>query len=171
MATLEFESWRDIEKFVESELGFGLNIVDGKPLKTILQEEQARLRRILKEEVANYYRSYSPTTYKRTYEMMKSITTSMVMVENGFLTASIYFDEKAYKPSVIGKTHEEGFTPILINEGWSWRDENLPPDPIEHFHYRNEGFRFGEKTVERYNKENPYGFILTLIKEYNGNPV
>lgn len=178
MAIYEFSSWGDIEKFVQSKLGYNLGLINGKPLSEILTEEQSRLKRILQEEVKNYYRSYTPSRnspYQRTMDMLNSITVGKMKIDKqGFLTTSVYFNDKAYKPSIISPKHEDGFTPILIDQGWSWSTENQPDPPIHHFTYRPRekyDFNFSETAVQRYNEENPYGFVVELIIEYKGKSV
>lgn len=134
---------------------------NGNTLEQVLHKEGIRLMECIQQELDNYYSSYSPKEYRRTEMLKNSLRIEPVKHEGKSISVRIYFDDiLATHNSVMGG--KPGFTPLLINDGWSWRNPNKGAYRFSHY----EGYNFVEKGIEKYNKNNVYGFKITVEKKY-----
>lgn len=83
----------------------------------IIREEVRKLERITRIVVQGYYNSYTPSVYDRTGGLLNSIVSGSVKKEGRRISAEVSFDNSASHPSLF-KGHPQGYTPILINNGW-----------------------------------------------------
>lgn len=79
---LSFNSLSALRKYVMSSSKEGMNIVGEK------------VKEVLKEYVQNdVYDSYEPTEYKRTYELIDSITVKVIGTVGDSIMVEVYFDK------------------------------------------------------------------------------
>lgn len=165
MAGKKFKSISDMMKYYNSPKSQA-DLIDDTKIKTSLAEASKLLERILREKVQEYYDSYEPIKYKRTYDFLNSIKISPIVREGNTYTFSVYFDQDiATHPSYFNG--EDGYVPILLNEGFSWKEENQPVPPIHHLSYY-EGFHFVEDAIKDFNKQNKWGLTLRKEAVYHG---
>lgn len=168
MPKIKFKSKKDLQKFFEKKLNKEVRI-DGLTFDEMLKREAEKLRTFIKKYINEHYRNYQPTIYRRTYDLINSLKIEPVKTKGQSKSIKIYFDETAYKPSVVynkqrGKMHEEGFTPILMDIGWHWSK----PHKVVPYFTDFEGIHFIEKAVEAYSKSGVHGIKIKVIKEYTG---
>ncbi len=161
-----FKNLKELEKYINNQNnGTKLNNFTGGQLVKILEKEGNRLKDYLEDEIQNYYNSYSPTVYQRTYNFLNSVRITPVLQEGNQLTIKIYFDENmATHDSIFGG--EDGYVPILLEYGWQWKNGMK----IEHLS-TYEGFHFVDKAIERYNSNNPYKFKIVKHAEHKGQVI
>lgn len=165
-----FKNMDDIRKYVQNNFHTGAKFLNNQSLRDVMKEEADRLKDIVLKKIDDYYDSKPvPSVYDRTHNLKNTVEVSPVELKGGLLSISVFFNDDAYYDSVVwnrnrGSFDEEGFVPILISEGWTWRGEH---DSKPYF-TEYEGFPFGEMAIEEYNKSNPYGFAISLVKEYEG---
>lgn len=86
-------------------------------VERILKSEVAKLEGITKSVYQQYLKSYSPTQYVRTGEMIGSIGKTEIVKEGNKMKMAVSFDNSsAYHESLFGGS--KGHAPILISEGW-----------------------------------------------------
>ena len=138
----------------------------GKDLRAVLLDEAEKLKKLIQKYIDAYYSSYSPSLYTRTYDFQNSLRIETVKQEGTMLSVKIYFDPTlATHPSVFGQ--EDGFVPILINDGWQWKNGKTEPYRFA----RYEGYQFVEKAIDEYNKNNDYGFTIRVVKKYKNRTI
>ena len=126
-------------------------------VKKIMEQEGIRLMNIVQKYIDEYYDSYKPTVYERTYAFKNSLRIEPVTQKGNILSVKIYFDDdSANHPSIFGGS--DGYVPLLINDGWSWKNTQIAPYRLSHY----EGFNFIEKAIEEYEKSNKYGFKIQI---------
>lgn len=163
-----FSNLKDLEKYVNNQNNSSkLNILTSGQLMKVLEREGERLKGYLEEEVQNYYNSYSPTVYTRTYNFLNSVRITPVFQEGNNLTVKIYFDEgMATHDSIFGG--EDGYVPTLLEYGWQVKSDKVP----NYYHLKYyEGFHFVDKAIEKYNRGNPNGFKIVKHAEHNGKVI
>jgi hypothetical protein len=114
----------------------------------LLLKESMRLKEILDKNIIDYYSSYNPTEYKRTFDFKYSVR----IKQNGASSMIVYFADE----NVI---RDGDYLPELLNYGWGEVNQGR-------YHYDwYLGFHFIEKTIDEYNKSNPYGFKVILHRK------
>lgn len=164
MLLVEIRNLKDLEKVLSKAQPKNIKLSNGQNLYQLLEEEGKRLYKLVKKYIDKYYSSYHPNVYERTYRFKQSLRISPVKLENNSLAVEVYFDDAyAYHPSVLGG--KDGYVPLLINDGWRWKDISKAPYRFSHY----EGFNFVERAIEEYNKTNPHGLKIKVIKrDYKG---
>lgn len=115
----------------------------------IIKIEVKKLESITKSVVQGYYNSYTPSVYERTGGLLSSIASGSVKKEGRRISAEVTFGGSAYHPSIF-KGHPQGYTPILINNGWhSAKLEAKIGEVYRLTHY--EGYDLVGKIETRYN--------------------
>ena len=152
----QFKSIEDIEKYIKANLKT-VTLSNGKTMPQIIESEAERLSNIIRQKINEYYMSYDPKVYERTYDMINSLQVEKSIVNGNEISVRVYFDDSANHPSVFGQ--EDGFSPWLINHGWRVQKGNHMN--IEHFGYQK-GARFIENAIAEFNKNNPYGFRIRV---------
>lgn len=86
--------------------------------KRILEKQAQRFKQCLIDVVNNYYASYDPVIYKRTFGLRESILVDdMISIEKNQISIDVgFFGEGVYGESLFGG--EQGYKPHLIGEGW-----------------------------------------------------
>ncbi len=132
----------------------------------MLKSELKRLEQYIKEELQKYFDSYEPTVYVRTGDTMRSITLSEPYLDGDSLCAEITFDEGlANHPSVMGRNQPDGYTPHLLQEGWSI---SASVQPRVAYFTDHPGSNYLLNAIARFNADNKYGLKVTAY--YNGEP-
>ena len=143
-----------------------LKMKNGKTVTQNLRYEAKRLMDCIQSEIDNYYNSYDPSVYKRTYRFQGALYAEdfiNVEVKNNFVYINLRFHpDLAYHDSFSGK---EMFVPLLINDGWCWGGYTGEED---HFR-RYDGYHFLEKGIEKWNQNNSMGLKVTLDKTWENN--
>lgn len=155
----------DLARYIGSPHGTTQVIKNSYEISKALKEAADLLSKILQRKVQDYYDSYKPVEYQRTYQFLNSIRISPVKHDGDKLHIEVYFDKNmATHPSIFGG--ESGFVPILLNEGWTW---NKKTGPYRLAFY--EGFHFIEKAIEEFNKINRWGFVISKEVYYKGKKI
>jgi hypothetical protein len=161
MAT--FKSIKELEKYIASQQGSN-SVLSDNNIRKILTQEARRLERYMKEELQSYFNSYEPTVYKRTGDTVRSIEVKepRKLGLNSW-GIEIGFDEDlANHDSYIGDNQPQGYTPWLLEVGWDIRDK-IPYDAPMFTHH--DGTQYISKAVERFNRSNPHGMVITVYKD------
>lgn len=143
-----------------------LRLNNGKTIEQMLKSEAKRFLKILQQEIDNWYKSYSPTFYKRTYNMRHSLYVEdyvAVSVDARKLTININYTDDALSTGYWGQGPVN--TLQLMNDGYSVH-KNVWFRDIEHFGYVN-GAKFFERAIERFNIDNQLGIVID-IQERSG---
>lgn len=137
-----------------------LTLPNGRTLEQQLQYEANRFLKILQEEIDNWYDSYSPVVYKRSYDMRNSIYVEdlvQVSVSGDKMQIKINYDDRAFHQSLWDSSSINSI--LLMNDGYKvskgWHKD------IENFGYRDRG-QFLEKAVNRFNEENDFGIDIVI---------
>lgn len=137
-----------------------LTLPNGRTLEQQLQYEANRFLKILQEEIDNWYDSYSPVVYKRSYDMRNSIYVEdlvQVSVSGDKMQIKINYDDRAFHQSLWDSSSINSI--LLMNDGYKvskgWHKD------IENFGYRDGG-QFLEKAVNRFNEENDFGIDIVI---------
>jgi hypothetical protein len=148
--------------------------LDGKSFSVISDDvligEAEELRVCVQKRIDEYYSSYTPKRYRRTYGLKNALRAeTTVREENGVRYIGLYFlDSKSWGKSVF--TGEwTGWKPGLISDGWEikkdiyWGKTNIRF--IHRFGYY-EGSKFIEKGIEDWkNKSGNSKYIEVRRKE------
>jgi len=135
-----------------------------KDMAEIIKSEMKRLEEYMKEELQAYFDSYEPTVYKRTGDTMRSITLNEPYVDGDKISAEITFDESlANHPSVMSGDQPMGYTPWLLESGWSITSRIQPRIAMFTDHA---GTQYVSKAVERFNATSKYGIKVSVY--HNG---
>lgn len=141
--------------------------INGKPIKTILKEEADRLYRCIQFYIDEYYATYKPKVYDRTYRFQGAMYVEnfldIKIIGNTIQLQIKFNDDLAMHDSIYD--NGVGYVPVLINDGWCWKGwENKPED---HFH-KYSGYHFIEKGIDDFNRLNPYHIKINVEKIYKG---
>lgn len=128
-------------------------------IDAILKSEAARLKGLIEKYINEYYASYDPVVYRRTNSLRNGVR---VDTEVKNRSIDIYFDDDiVWGQSVKSKSGEPwGFTPILIDAGWSIKTNK--PIRKRMFDYY-EGYHFLQSALDEFEKNNPYDLHIEVI--------
>jgi hypothetical protein len=165
---MEFNSIRDLEKFINSSKGQS-SALDEKHIRTVLTEAGKELERLMIEELNIYFNVVYPESsvkvYQRTGNTIKSIQVGKpkkININEWML--EITFDEAlANHKSYISADQPDGYTPWLLEVGWNIEDKVQPSRPM---FTKHPGTHYITKAVNRFNANNKHGLIVTV--EHNG---
>lgn len=112
--------------------------------------------------IQEYYLSYDPKRYIRTYDFMDSLYAEDFIharVNGNRIELSVSFrPSMAYHRNIFGD--HMSFIPLLINSGWESRKLERAIGHIPRF-TSYEGYHFIEKAVNMFNRTNPYGVYIS----------
>lgn len=113
--------------------------------------------------IQEYYLSYSPKRYERTYDFMDSLYAEDFIharVNGNRIELSVSFRPSMAYHINIFEDHMS-YVPLLINSGWHSRKlENAIGHAVPRF-TSYEGYHFVEKAIKMFNKTNPYGVYIS----------
>lgn len=147
-----------------------LRTSNGKTLSQCLYSEIIRLRDLIQSYLDKYLMSTPPIVYKRTGMLLSSLQVddflSIKIINNG-LEMAVRFNDNAIHMSGDGIAGWDGNdekvnVAILLNYGYRVK-EDVWFKNIENFGYRT-GAYFVEDGVAEFNKNNPYGIKVTIIR-------
>jgi len=120
-----------------------------------------RLREAIWDRV---YEAYEPKVYKRTYELLNSVTSS-VDINGDNITIKVFLDhDKMNHFSVIDG--ERTYVPPIVNYGFYWPDWwDSKPD---YFHNRPES-KFLEEAMLEIQKDMQKAFLDAVVVAFNSN--
>lgn len=137
-----------------------LQLPNGRTLEQQMKYEAKRFLKILQEEIDDWYMSYSPVVYQRTYAMMDSIyAEDYVDIDTSGtqLTVRLKQTDAAMHQSLWGDGEVNAL--LLMNEGYQvtsgWHKD------IPYFGYRPGG-HFLERAVERFEQENYFNIEVYI---------
>ena len=113
----------------------------------LLEQEAVLLYNMIKLEIVNYYASYQPKRYERTYDMVDSLR---IKVSGD--SFHIYFE-----PNL--KYHPTVFVPTLMDAGWNYSAA------VYRFTYW-EGDMFIERGIEHYRRRSKFPVKITVESKY-----
>lgn len=114
--------------------------------------------------IQEYYLSYTPKIYQRTYDFQDSLYAEDFIharVNGNRIELSVSFrPSMAYHKNLFGD--HMSYVPLLINNGWHSKklEDRMGGKEIPHF-TRYEGYHFLEKSVQFFNRTNPYGVYIS----------
>lgn len=113
--------------------------------------------------IQEYYLSYTPRIYQRTYDFQDSLYAEDFIhakVNGNRIELSVSFrPSMAYHRNLFDD--HDSYVPLLINSGWQADKLEIKLGVIPHF-TRYEGYHFIEKAVSMFNHTNPYGVYISL---------
>ena len=114
--------------------------------------------------IQEYYLSYTPKIYQRTYDFQDSLYAEDFIharVNGNRIELSVSFrPSMAYHKNLFGD--HMSYVPLLINSGWHSKklEDRIGGKEIPRF-TRYEGYHFLEKAVQMFNRTNPYGVYIS----------
>lgn len=148
------------------------------PAKQFLLKEAENLRKCIQTEINNYYYSYNPSFYKRTYGLKTALndgkpihfnSSNMIKIDVNAMTLSIelkFNENRSYGKSMF--KGEKGYKPLLINSGWSVKKNVWFKSTYRLGFY--EGYDFIKKGIDKYKKDAPSNINVVAIGKYDGYP-
>ncbi len=156
----DFRNVSDLAKYISG----SSQVLSEGSIESALVDAAQLLEKILKEEINNYYSSYSPSVYVRTHDWINSIRVSKPTISGMTMSISIYFDDSmAYHPSVISEKYPDGYVITLMDTGWHWSSDKQPR--INRFSDFS-GIHYIEKSISRFNSQNKWGFKVSVETGY-----
>lgn len=135
-----------------------------------LKREVDRLYNCIQEKIEEYYDSYEPKIYKRTYRFMGAlyaedlvdirVVGTQIQLFLRFHPALAYHD--------TWTSNGNGYVPILLNYGFENKElEKYLGKPIEHVTYLKPQL-FIENGIMDWNRTNKLGLTIDVTAIYNG---
>lgn len=145
---------------------------DGLTLEQKLKIEVDRLYNCIQDKIDDYYDSYEPKIYERTWRfqgvMYAQDMVDIQVVGNRLSLSILFHPSLANHPSLLGGN--DGYVPLLLNYGWvAEKLEDSLGYVIPRF-TRFEGVHFIEEGIDEYNRINPLGIRININKIADGNP-
>lgn len=146
-----------------------VRLSSGLTLQQALKKEVDRLYNCIQHYIDEYYTSYNPSVYERTYRFQSAMYTQNFLdarvVGNTIQLSITFHDSLAFHDSLNG---DSVYVPILINYGWSHKGYENKPD--DHFH-KYSGFHFIEKGIADFNRTNPLNIKIDVSSIWKGKEV
>jgi hypothetical protein len=154
----EFSNIDDLANFIASSFGFS-NVMGTGDIKIALHEAGELLKDCIQIYIDDFYLSYKPVEYIRTYDFQKSLRVSPVTTDGFTYSIEVYFDERqATHPSIFNGG--DGYLPFLLNDGWQWHNDKTFIYRLSYY----DGFNFVEKGIDRFNTMNKWGFNILVVR-------
>lgn len=150
-----------------------LEMSNGRTTAQNLEDAITYLYECIDKYIQEYYLSYTPKVYRRTYDFRDSLYAENLVqarVVGNRIEMSVSFrDSNSYHQNLF-KDHMS-YIPALINFGWSApKLEAMTINRVHRFtHYS--GYHFIEKAIRMFNRRNPYGVYISpsdVTYIYNG---
>lgn len=146
---------------LEAQLAKILKTSNGKTIRQNLEEAVRYLYKCLDNHILEYYLSYSPTWYDRTFDFQNSLYAEDFVharVKNNRIELSVSFRPSMAYHWNLWDTHKS-YVPLLINCGWYSRKLEERIGYIPRF-TRYEGYHFVEKAIAQFNRTNHNGVYI-----------
>lgn len=125
--------------------------------------------------IQEYYLSYTPKIYQRTYDFQDSLYAEDFIharVNRDRIELSVSFrPSMSYHKNLFG--NHESYVPLLINSGWHSKKLEDRIGVIPRFTQYG-GYHFIEKAVDMFNRTNPYGVYISpndIDAEWEGRSI
>ncbi len=139
-----------------------LKLKSGMSIDEQLQKEAKRFKEILQRHINDWYASYSPSIYDRTYNMKNSIFVEDIidlnMTDNS-LQITVKYSDAVYHDSLFEDT--EVNTLYLMDSGY--KVINGYHKNIEYFGYRSTA-QFLKAAANEFNRNNYFNIKIDIIK-------
>ena len=135
-----------------------LKLNNGLTIEQTLKAEAERFVKILKEEIMDWYASYSPVIYNRSFGMVTSIGHDngvSVSVDAQHFSIGISYSGSAFSPGLWGAGANKL---LLMNSGYAV-GKDVWFRSIPNFGYRSGG-RFLESALSKFNVTNSFGITV-----------
>lgn len=112
--------------------------------------------------IQEYYLSYTPSTYERTFDFQDSLYAEDFIharVRDNRIELSVSFRPSMAYHKNLWNDHTS-YVPLLINSGWHSKKLEQRMKPVHRFTWY-EGYHFIEKAVHFFNQRNPYGVYIS----------
>jgi len=155
-----FNSLSGLSNYMNSSAGQA-SIISSDAVQVILKRQAERLKQCIIKRVNDYYSSYNPFVYDRTYGLQSSLEVDNdIEVSISGMTINVGFSgSDAYQPSLFGGG--DAYTPSLMNYGWQVKKDVWFKN-IEHFGYY-EGAHFLENGIADWQAGNTEGITVKAI--------
>lgn len=165
----------DLERQIVRIIAANTKMENGRTVKQNLEAAVDYLYDCVDMHIREYYLSYEPRVYNRTYDFMDSLYAENFInarVKDNRIELSVSFrDSMAYHTNIFGD--HESYVPALINFGWKApKLESMIGSRYRFTYY--EGYHFIEKAIRMFNRRNPYGVYIDpsdVVAEYNGQDI
>lgn len=151
----------DITNYLKS-----INVLKVKPkgstltYEQILKSEANRLKNLIQENIQDYYSSYAPIRYRRTYKMSNALSVDdLCDIFSNNMTITIRINGNAIHNSIIDGSFSNALW--LVNSGWQVRDD-VWFSSIYRFGYY-EGAHFIESAVDEFKATTKYNIKVKII--------
>lgn len=135
---------------------------NGSTIRQNLEKAVDYLYDCVDNYIQEYYLSYSPKRYLRTYDFQDSLYAEDFIharANGDRIELSVSFrPSMAFHKNIFGD--HESYVPLLINSGWYSKKLEDRIGYVPRF-TRYEGYHFVEKAVKMFNKTNPYGVYIS----------
>lgn len=158
---------------------------NGVRVDVMMAGEMRRLYNCIQKYIDEYYNSYTPVIYDRTFQYKKSLTVediADIRVVGKTLRIALGFDsilsrhpnlEEVYHMDALGNEYSlpiinrhESFVPLLMERGWNApRLANMLGKDVYRLTYF-EGIRAVENGVRDFNEQNPYEITVNADEFY-----
>lgn len=162
----------NIQKQLQKLVASKMKMSNGETLQEQLSREVRRLYDCIQRRIDDYYDSYKPKIYSRTYRFQGAICAENladIRVEGNQIKLSVKFHPTlAYHDTFTSKGN--GYVPILLNYGFNnIKLQNYlgAKEPIEHLTYLKPQL-FIEDGIRDWNRQNKLGITIDVTSIYNG---
>jgi hypothetical protein len=160
----------NIQKQLQKLVAGKIKMNNGETLQDQLSREVRRLYDCIQRRIDDYYDSYKPKIYSRTYRFQGAIYAedlADIRVEGNQIKLSVRFHDSLAYHSNFDNSHES-YVPILMNYGWNApKLEKYIGHPVDRF-TRFEGAFFIENGIRDWNRQNKLGITIDVTSIYNG---
>lgn len=149
---------------------------NGKTISQNLKDAVNYLYDCVDKFIQEYYRSYTPKVYKRTFEFRDSLYAENIMharVNGNRLELSVSFEPTHANHTNLFNDHKS-YVPLLINSGWNApKLEQMMGGSVYRLTYY-EGYHYIEKAIDYFNRTNTYDIYISpndVVAEWEGHDV
>ena len=149
-----------------------LKMGNGETYGEMLKREVDRLYNCIQRRIDEYYASYTPSFYKRTYRFHGALYAENLVdirIEGNRFKLSLLFNPDLAQHETW-TSNGNGYVPILLNYGFRNRalEDYLELDkPVEHLTYLKPQL-FIENGILDWNRENSLGITIDVTAIYEG---
>lgn len=162
----------NIQKQLQKLIAGKVKMNNGETLQKQLSREVRRLYHCIQRRIDDYYDSYNPQIYHRTYRFQGAMYAEdlvNIRVEGNQIKLSVRFHPSlAYHDTFTSKGN--GYVPMLLNYGFNnTKLQNYlgAKEPIEHLTHLKPQL-FIENGIRDWNRQNKLGITIDVTSIYNG---
>ena len=154
---------QSIEQQLKKILRDNFVLDNGKTIRQNLEGAVRYLYDCVDNFIQEYYLSYRPKEYKRTYDFQDSLYAEdfihAKVINNRIVLQVSFIPSMAYHWNLWND--HKSYVPMLINFGWRADKLEQRIGKVERF-TRYDGYHIIEKAVRMFNARNPYGVYIAL---------